>query len=314
VADISTRTFRKYDPDKLEKNNIAEGFMDHNTDIAILVSDEYSNQPYEDDLALKEEIEKRGRTCQIISWRDLNIDYRTIGSVIIRSCWDYDQYLEDFLQILKGISHQSVLFNSYGIVEKNSDKTYLKELEKKGIAIIPTIFLDKAELDMSLIPAQWKTLIVKPSVSASGRNTYRVSRENAEYACSSVSMQCCNSSVMIQPYIESIENVGERSTIMIGGLPVFTMKKTPEKGGFLVHEHYGGTYEETQIDQIDRHFLKNVWNSQTEEPLFMRVDYVYDDKGKPLLLELEMIEPNLYLARNPLALKMLADKLCRSVE
>jgi glutathionylspermidine synthase len=81
-----------------------------------------------------------------------------------------------------------------------------------------------------------------------------------------------------------------------------------------VHEHYGGTYEETQIDQIDRHFLKNVWNSQTEEPLFMRVDYVYDDKGKPLLLELEMIEPNLYLARNPLALKMLADKLCRSVE
>lgn len=281
------------------------------TDFAILVSQKYYDEPYVDDIVLRDELIACGHTAKLVAWNDENIDFSLFKIAIIRSCWDYDQRLTEFLKRLYVIQSKCLLLNPYETIKENSSKLYLKYLQEKGAPIVPTIFIH-SELDFQKqkIDFNSEQIIVKPVISASGRDTYRYNSNDTKGIEETVKKILKTKTAMIQPYIESIETVGERSTVVIDGQSVFTMKKKPARGSYLVHKHWGGTYTETIPTEQDLLFLKETISLLEEEPLYVRVDYVYGKDKKPLLLELELIEPNLYLAQNTLGLKILSEKLC----
>lgn len=279
-------------------------------DFAILVSQKYYNEPYIDDVVLKEELVSKGHTASIVAWDDKTVDFSLFKAAIIRSCWDYDQRLEEFLERLSLIQSKCLLLNPYKMVKENSSKYYLEDLEKRGVSVVPTVFI-RSESDFQELTIDFNSekVIIKPVISASGRDTYCHNANDDEGIENSIKEIIRTKPVMIQPYIKSIETAGERSTVVIDGQPVFTMQKKPAKGGYLVHKHWGGTYTEITPTEQDLLFLKETMDLLEEKPLYMRVDYVYGNDKKPLLLELELIEPNLYLSQNTLGLKILSDKL-----
>ncbi len=273
--------------------------------IAILVSSKYSKEtPNLDDIALLNEFAKNNITAEIVVWNDPTINYKNFDYAIIRSCWDYDENVYEFLEKMKEIEKNCTLINNYQIVYKNHDKKYLLELEQKGINIIPTVVCDGT--DMPKIPKNWRNIIVKPTISASGKNTFKINRKNNQKLNETINTIFELGKVpMLQKYLKSIESTGERSIIVIDGKICCTVKKTPKKGNFLVHINQGGKREKVYAKEDEIDFITNLLDKLYEKPAYMRVDFLRDDDNTICLLELEMIEPHLYMAKNPKTAEML---------
>lgn len=279
-------------------------------DVVILVSLEYSLNHHPDDLALQETLIARGYTVEIVAWDNRSYDFSQVKLAIIRSCWDYDERLEEFLIAMAKIEEKCILLNSWEMIRGNSNKYYLQDLKAKGIPIVPTVFIkDSAQILSALNNFTTEQIVVKPVISASGRNTYRFHRTERELITEKVEELLKFKDVMIQPYLNTIESKGEKSTVVIDGQIVYTMLKKPAAGNFLVHTHRGGKYVKDQADIKDQSFIRQVLDALPELPLYLRIDYLFDSAGNPLLLELELIEPNLYLAVNELGLQLLTDRL-----
>ena len=331
-----------------------------NVDVAILVSQKYKKKIHADDMVLKKSLEDSGYVVEIVAWDNKKIDFSRFRIAIVRSCWDYDKRVFEFLMRMESISSQCRLINSLDIIEGNSNKYYLKNLESSGVRIVPVEFANTIEqvkialkklrekktilkktlhtveecevrgvlvkqqtdaheitdLDSLLLDDNSKEtlvgstqVVIKPVSSASGRDTYRIDIDN-EIAILKRSQDILKKKdVMIQPYINTIETLGEKSTVVIDGLPVYTMLKKPKDGSFLVHEHHGGTYTETRINSLEKAFVQKIISTFAEKPVYMRVDYLFDQIGEPMLLELELIEPNLYLSKSELVLEKLTQRL-----
>ncbi|WP_029409501.1 ATP-grasp domain-containing protein [Treponema pedis] len=265
--------------------------------IAILVSGEYKKQSTKDDLLLQNELQNRGYLADITVWSDTSTDFSEYDLAIIRSCWDYDSRLTEFLRQMKKIENSSLLYNPLDIIEKNSDKRYLLDLQTTGIKITPTVTADN--LNNLNIPSEWKKVVIKPNISASGKDTYRYSideEEKIKAACSDIIGK--GKLPLIQKYISSIETFGEHSSIVIDGKITLTVKKTPAKGGFLIHKHFGGSSTSVQTSEKEKSFIRNILSKLESLPLYMRVDYLKDENDNFLLLELEQIEPHLYLTES----------------
>ncbi len=284
------------------------------TDLVILVSSKYKKRNHADDLALKFALSEKGYIVEIAAWDDTIYDFGKSKLAIIRSCWDYDKRVDEFLERMRLISKQCILLNSFDMITKNSNKRYLSDIELKGITIVPAQFIDDIkQLDKAIEQFDTDKLIIKPVTSASGRDTYCVERKNGRLINKRVKGILIEKSVMIQPYIQTIETKGEKSTVVIDGEPLFTMLKKPAKKNFLVHEHYGGTYIEDDMTFEEKVFVKGVVATFNEPPLYMRIDYLFTETGTPMLLELELIEPNLYLSKNKLVLEKITEKLVKII-
>ncbi|WP_029408787.1 ATP-grasp domain-containing protein [Treponema pedis] len=278
--------------------------------IAILVSGEYKKQPTKDDLLLQNELQNRGYLADITVWSDTSTDFSEYDLAIIRSCWDYDSRLTEFLRQMKKIENSSLLYNPLDIIEKNSDKRYLLDLQTTGIKITPTVTADN--LNNLNIPSEWKKVVIKPNISASGKDTYRYSideEEKIKAACSDIIEK--GKLPLIQKYISSIETFGEHSSIVIDGKITLTVKKTPAKGGFLIHKHFGGSSTSVQTSEKEKSFIRNILSKLESLPLYMRVDYLKDENDNFLLLELEQIEPHLYLTESVSGLEALTDGIIK---
>ena len=281
--------------------------------IAILASRDYGPlTPYPDDALLCESFNSLGHEAKIICWDDEDINYTQYDCAIVRACWDYDRRLPEFLKRLSHISRYTVLFNPYQIIRENTDKRYLLELEKSGVPIVSSLFFD--DIEKLYVPAEWHKLVVKPAVSASGKDTslhLATDINSIHVAAAEILNQ--GKSVLLQEYLPSVEEYGERSSVIIAGRTTFTMKKTPKTGGFLVHIHHGGSYTKVDIAEDEKRFLELLLSKISIVPLYMRVDYLRRSDNTICLLELEQIEPNLYLRQNKEGLKLLTQETLKRI-
>ncbi len=281
--------------------------------IAILVSQNYGpSHPYPDDALLCRAFEGMGHQARIICWDDETVDYQQYDAAIVRSCWDYDKRLPEFLDRLAHIDQQTALLNPFEIIRENTDKRYLLKLEERGVPIVPTVVVKNIE-ELKM-PESWQQVIVKPAVSASGRDTSLHSgldQQGIRAASAAIWKQ--GKTVLLQEYLSSVEEYGERSSVLIAGKITFTMKKTPKSGDFLVHTHHGGTYVPVKTTLDEDQFLKLLISKISKVPLYMRADYLRRRDGLTCLLELEQIEPNLYLRENAEGLKLLAQETLKRI-
>jgi len=256
-------------------------------------------------------LRRKGVEVDAPAWSAGGVEWSTYDMVKLSTPWDYHERPDEFRAWLREAAAASNLQNSLPIVEWNLDKRYLRELDGGGVETIPTVWSEPggegaavAELDR----LGWEMVVIKPVVDLGAMNLVRVPIAMAERMLGHYDRP-----VMIQPYLESVESAGELSVVFVAGERTHALRKVPARGDFRVQPLYGGTHEavEPTAEEIDA--AERAVAIAPGEPLYARVDIVSGEGGRPLVIELELIEPSLYLDVHPPAAVMLADEMLARV-
>jgi hypothetical protein len=248
----------------------------------------------DDELAV-EPLRNLGWNVETVSWRDKTVDWNDFEAVIIRTPWDYQREPEAFLDVLREIDKSKArLENSLEIVEWNLSKLYLRDLEEAGIKIVPTAWSDR-KIDETLFQSWLKRfetneIVIKPIVSATAEFTYRLENFTPELAEIFAARE-----FMIQPFMPNIVSEGEFSLFYFGGCYSHTILKTPKPKDFRVQEEHGGIIQSVAPPEKLLKTAREVFEFIKPQPLYARIDFVRDAGGDFALMELELIEPALYL-------------------
>ncbi|WP_409331773.1 ATP-grasp domain-containing protein [Trujillonella humicola] len=243
-----------------------------------------------------------GLTAAVADWADPGVDWAAAELVVVRSTWDYAPRREQFLAWARRVAAATTLLNPVGVLEWNTDKRYLAELAAAGLPVVPTAWVTEAgELPAAL--ARWDgDVVVKPVVSAGARDTARFPVAGRDRAAAFARrLLDAGRPVMVQPYLDRLDAEGETGLVHLDG----SFSHAFGKGALLAAGPLGaGLFAEETItaraardDQraIGDDVLAVLRARTGEVPLYARVDLVPGPDGRPLLLELELTEPSLFL-------------------
>jgi glutathione synthase/RimK-type ligase-like ATP-grasp enzyme len=250
----------------------------------------------------------RGRVCEVVDWDDASVDWSRFSTAIVRSPWDYHRRYDEFLAWVDRVSALTVLHNPAGIIRWNTDKTYLAELGEAGIPVIPTTYVRGAE-DLVLANDLIKgDVVVKPTVSAGSNNTERHRSAPAAAAAHVMSLVDAGMTAMVQPYQRFIDDNGETGMLYFNGEFSHAFRKgailaTGEnsKNGLYVVEDIGPRTASEAERELGDAVIGHVTARFGTAPLYARVDVVRGSIGAPVLMELELAEPSLFLHTDPQA-------------
>ena len=229
-------------------------------------------------------------------WTDRNLAWRAADAVVIRSCWDYHLRLEEFLGWITSLEKAGVrVWNPPAMLRWNADKIYLRELEERGVPIVPTLWPEPG-FDLKPEPQRrkWKQAVVKPRVSATAYRTMLTSAENTDAAQTLVNDLMRGPGAMVQEFLEEVQLQGEWSLIFFSGQFRHAVIKTPKAGDFRVQHDFGGAERLVEAPGSVIQAATRVIAAVENTPLYARVDGV-ESGGQFLLMELELIEPALFL-------------------
>lgn len=253
------------------------------------------------DSALIAALRDLGHEARSAVWSDPARDWRAFDAVVIRSCWDYHLHADKFLAWIAALERDATpVINPPELIRWNSQKIYLRELEAAGIAIPGSVIVPEGtEENLAKLCAQggWQIAVVKPLISASA---HRTERRNSGIV---------RGPAMIQEYIAAIETEGEFSLTFIAHEYSHAVNKKPRAGDFRVQEEHGGKIVAAQPPAGAQAFAQNVLGKMPQRCTYARVDIV-SDQGQFRLMELEVIEPELYLHLAPGS----AQKLAQAIE
>ena len=276
----------------------------------------YIDQVLLEDKLLLEELEKKNlRVCKK-NWADIEFDWCTTKYVIFRTTWDYFEKFDKFFLWIEMTKKKTVFINSSEIIKWNIDKHYLKFLQKKGINIAPTTFIEKnnfKSLSKLFIKSKWEKAVLKPAISGAARNTYCITKQNYTELEDIFNKLITKESMLLQEYLSDITLNGEISLIMIGGEYTHAVRKIAKKGDFRVQDDHGGKVIKYNAKASEIKFANKCLEACPYKTTYARVDIIYDNKKEPSLSELELIEPELWFRNNKSAASLLAKEIKRLV-
>ena len=272
-----------------------------------------------DDHVLAEGLAAGGADVSFEVWDEPAIDWRRFDRVVIRSTWDYTEKREAFLRWADSL--RGLIRNPAPLVRWNSDKRYLADLETAGLPVVPTAFVAPGERPPSLD----EEVVIKPVVSAGARDTGRFgegARADAQQLLHRLASE--GRVAMVQPYLGAVDAVGETAIVFFAGRESHVLRKRAvlrpdeeapirDDGGIgaaeVMFDESLVTAGEAEADEraVAGRIIEWVGERFDGLPLYARVDMVRDGDGRPLLLELEAVEPNFYLATAEGAAQRLAD-------
>lgn len=267
--------------------------------IAFLSIDDLSGYVSDDNLAF-EPLQNLGYQVDIVSWRQTVVEWKDYPAVIIRTTWDYQNHLEAFLQVLKQIESQTLLANPFEIVQWNADKIYLNDLQEKGAKIVPTIWVnggfDSNQFQQWFNQLESDEIVIKPRVSATAQDTFWLKRgQKAQEDIESLNKIFENRPFMVQPFMKAIVDEGEYSLFYFNGEYSHAILKTPKTADFRVQEEHGGIIQAINPSSDMLKAGKEILKYISRTLLYARVDFVRTKSNEFALMELELIEPSLYL-------------------
>ena len=246
---------------------------------------------------------RRGWAVEPAIWDDPAVPWPAYSAAIVRSTWDYHHRPAAFLTWIERMEAAGVpLWNPPAVLRWNLDKRYLGELERRGIAVVPTRIVPKGSgmtLAATLHACGWDDVVVKPAVSASAYETWRSSSRRAGGDAARFAALLDAGDVLVQPYQPAIE-AGEWSLCFFGGAFSHAVLKRPRSGEFRVQSELGGTLS---IEHPPPSLVAEAAAVTALIPggwLYARVD-ACSVRGSLLLMELELIEPTLFFHADPAA-------------
>ncbi|GII89823.1 ATP-grasp domain-containing protein [Sinosporangium siamense] len=234
-----------------------------------------------------------------VRWDDPEIDWSSFKAVVIRSTWDYVERRDEFTAWAHRVEGVTRLFNPAAVIERNTDKTYLRDLR---VPTVPT-YWGEGELP------EWPEYVVKPAVSAGARDTIRTLDRDLALA-HAATLRAAGRTAMIQPYLHMVETEGETSLIYFGGRFSHAIRRLPMlavPGSVAGDVQRREAAREPDADQRD--LAEALAAELPDDVLYARIDLVRLADGSPALIELELTEPYLYLKRAGRAPAALAEAL-----
>lgn len=268
--------------------------------IVFLTQDNMDGYVCDDDVAL-DTFAANGLVVETISWR-ADVDWSIFDAVIVRSTWDYQRHSDAFFNVLAKIEQATVLANELAVMRWNMDKHYLQEIEAQGVPIVPTEFGTALTNDrlLSLLAGDYDEYVIKPTISAGAERTYRLRPDLDDEHRATVLTGHTDSDWMWQPFLHQIVSEGEYSLFYFNGQFSHAIVKKPQTGDFRVQEEFGGQISEISPSDDLRAASDKVLATLDRQQLYARVDMVRGEQ-QWLLIELELIEPSLYLRKNAYA-------------
>lgn len=279
-----------------------------------------------DDKPLRDALLERRIATDVVVWDDPTVDWGTYQHVLIRSTWDYTDRPTQFTDWTRRVERTSTLLNPAQVVGWNIDKTYLRELEKAGLPIVPTIWLDpERNFDSRAIHTRFPAFgdfVIKPTVSAGSRDTGRyqadVTTSRSLAIMHAKNLLGVGRRVMIQRYLRQVDTVGETALVFFDGQFSHAVRKGPILDGpyraddtaLYAREEMtprDATDAEREVAERVIAALPQVAPGVDGSLLYARVDLIPDDEGNPVVLELELTEPSLFFAHAAGSLERFAD-------
>lgn len=233
-----------------------------------------------------------------VPWRS-NPDWNTFDAVYICAPWDYPQHADEFIAVLAQIEASSaVLSNSLATVKWNLQKTYLRDIEVRGNRIVPTLWyetFEASELTRFFSRHDADKVVIKPTIGANAADTYVLQQPVNYSQLQTLQRVFSKRAFLVQPFAENIQREGEYSLFYFNGEYSHAIVKTPKDGDFRVQEEHGANI--ASIDPPDGllNVAASVFSQIEPVPVYGRGDWVRGVDGDYWLMELELIEPSLYL-------------------
>ena len=267
-----------------------------------LVTSEALSGLYEDDLLLVSALEDIGITAVPAVWSRAGVDWTSFDALVIRSPWDYFERVTEFRRWLgERIASGVLMCNAPEILDWNFDKRYMQDLAAKGVELVPTIYIErneKADIAALARARGWDEIVVKPSISGSAYRTYRFPLDQLPRYADKVAQILEDRGVLVQPFLPEILTGGELSLLYFDGVFSHAVCKRPKAGDYRVQFNHGGTNENVEVSEALIAQARVCIANAPALPVYARVDGVVKD-GKFLLMELEVFEPLMFLARHP---------------
>lgn len=273
-------------------------------------TDWYIDQIQLEDGLVQKAFENHGYKVRKADWSDNSNDWSNAKHIVFRSIWDYFHRFDEFEKWLESVSHLTNFVNPIAQIQWNMDKHYLLDLEKKGIPIVESYFIEAGDSrTLKAIHAEtgWTKTVIKPCVSGGGRHTYLLNPKNLEEHEQVYSEVIANEAMILQPFQEQITSKGEVSHMVIGGKHTHSILKKAKEGDYRVQDDFGGTVHEYQATQEEIDFAEKVAKSCDPLPAYARIDVIWDNDDNLVISEVELIEPELWFRENHDSAQQLAD-------
>lgn len=265
----------------------------------------------DDDRPLLRALAARGLEASPVVWDKPEVRWSDYQALVLRSTWNYHTHPRKFTEWLLSLEARDIpVWNPVSIARWNMHKRYLRELEGQGVLVPPTEWVargDPRPLRTLLSTRGWSDVIVKPAISASATDTWRttgnVIEDDARFA-----ELAWRRDVLVQPTIPEVARDGEWSLMYIGGRFSHAMRKRPRAGDFRVQAEHGGTAMREDPPTAVVAAGDGIVARIPGDWVYARVDGVVTSAGF-MLMELELIEPVLFLAEQEGAVDQLADAI-----
>ncbi len=271
-----------------------------------------------DDEALAEQLHALGFEVSRPRWDDAGVEWSAFDAVLLRTTWDYQERLGEFLAWVDGTAAHTRLFNPPEVVRANVDKRYMRTLAEAGVPTVPTAWIEAAtgaagvrEAMRSLGAASG---VIKPVVGAGASGMLVFGEDEADVAGAHADGQVrVHGGVLVQPLLESVKSRGELSVVLIDGEYTHAIRKVPAADEWRVQIEFGGRYTPETPEPAAHDAAVGAVRALcgNDTPLYARIDLVDVDGVGPAVIEAELVEPELFFKWAPEAGAALGRALSR---
>ena len=249
-------------------------------------------EPDVDEAPLAVALAAGGFDAQLLGWDDPAVDWDAPVPTLVRSTWNYPLAADAFVAWIDRVNAAALLLNPADVIRDNLRKRYLLALAARGVPVVPTTLVERgARFDLATLAAA--RVVIKPEIGAGSIGT-RLFDSRDPGAAAHLAELTGQGAALIQPYVASVEAYGERSLVWLDGELSHAIRKTPRFSGD--DERVDGPFP---IADDERAVAIAALAPVADRILYARVDLARDDHGAPMVMELELIEPSLFFARQP---------------
>lgn len=256
-------------------------------------------------------LRRAGLAAGSVAWDDPLADFGAARLTLLRSTWNYPEQPEAFAAWAERTARVSLLRNPLEVVRWNLHKRYLSGLERHGVPVTPTEVVPRgspAHLASIAAARGWDDVVVKPAISAASFRTMRVRAADFERGEQHLRSLVADRDALVQRYLPSTEDYGERALVWIDGRVTHAVRKSPRFEG--QDESVSGPMP---VARAEAELAARAVACSPARPLYARIDVAPGPDGPPVVMELELIEPSLFFPQGPQALELLVEAIRRTL-
>jgi glutathione synthase/RimK-type ligase-like ATP-grasp enzyme len=275
-------------------------------DVVILTDSRYV-QPNEKNQYIENVLKEDGLLIEALNnlglktikkdWNDSKFNWNSTKTAVFRSTWDYFDKFSIFQNWLSQVQNKCALINSYEQIKWNLDKHYLQDLKKWSLPIPKSVFINKmsgTKLKDIATNMKWNHIVVKPTVSGAAKNTFQLKDQEIENFQTNWIRLTNEEDFIVQEFQKNIIKSGEIAVMLFGGKYSHAVLKKAKKGDFRVQDDFGGTVETITPSKEIIDLAEKAIKKLNPTPLYCRVDVILNNQNKAVIIELELIEPELW--------------------